>query len=160
MAWHRDSFTFNILQKEKVKFHDFILKGENVVPNSQVYPSCSYYRLQAIKNYEFWVASNGVCSCNNKIWQKVLEKHDGRQADRQTYTIIPVCVHFMHITQRTHNNTLLQETPSSYASSWILTPKPPLDCIQASSILFVSPRPISLKINFNSILLSISRCID
>jgi hypothetical protein len=54
------------------------------------------------KTHEFCVASNGIISIQNLIHVRstVLElKH----VDRQTDMINPICVHFMHIVQRTRN---------------------------------------------------------
>jgi hypothetical protein len=60
-----------------------------------------YYPLQEIKKYETRIASTGIISVSNfvRIQPEVLQL---KQAKRN---IVPVCIHFTYIMQRTCNNT-------------------------------------------------------
>jgi hypothetical protein len=75
-------------------------------PHKFVRPPCWYYGLQKIEKYFFRVVPNGITSVLNfiQIHPAALELN---QAVRQTDMTSPICVHFMHIVQRTHNNRCL-----------------------------------------------------
>jgi hypothetical protein len=63
-------------------------------------PHC-YYQLQKIKKFEYGLASTCIVSIPNfiRIHPAVL-----KLKREQTHMISSVCIHFMHIIQRTHNN--------------------------------------------------------
>jgi hypothetical protein len=59
-----------------------------------------YYQLYEIKKYDFRVDPNSI-SC------KISSKSSGSQIEScgQTNMVSPICIHFVHIMQRMHNNS-------------------------------------------------------
>jgi hypothetical protein len=81
----------------------FITALVSIPPHKFVLPSCLYYRLREIKNYDFRVDPYDITSILNfiQIRPAVLELN---HANRQTDVVSFICVHSVRGVQRTRNS--------------------------------------------------------